>query len=176
MSTSKDLRVSRIFPEALVGVLVVAAAYVLVTQSSIPAFTSSLLIGTPTPTAVPTPTYAPSNGMIYLKLPMEGIASLESFGGITFSATGVPAQLIIVAKKSVTMESGSVIAQHVSEQFCVEVAAFLEKDGLWLAGYDEKNAKFVLVALKTSDLARYGEAAPDKVQLYLVPDLNCSDK
>lgn len=176
MNRLKDLWNSRIIPDLIVLMLILTVGYLWISQSSIPAATSSFINGPPTPTATATSTPAPPAGRIHLKLSTADIAQLEGFGGMAPPTAGIPAQLIVVVKKTASAENETVITQHVSERYCVEVSAFLDKADVRLpGGYDKTNATSVLLTLQISDLARYGVAVPDKVQMYLVPDPACME-
>ncbi len=139
----------------------------------IPPMVASIWEGTPTATPIPTNTPLPPAGKIYMKVPVEGIAQLDSFSNETFSGNPILAQMIVVVKETSATAGGSMVTRHRSERFCVEVGAFLDENGLRTTRYDQETAKHALLILKTEDLARYGEALPDQVQTYLVPDSAC---
>ncbi len=169
----KNLSLPYVWPEAIALMLVFIIGWGFLKQ--LPSYVTSAWNGTPTPTATPIGTPTPPAESIYLKVPTEEIAQLDSFSNETFSTGAVAAKMIVVVKETVTAVNGSAAIHYQSEQICVSVEAFLDKDNVRANGYDAKKVKYVLIILKTEDLARYGQMVPDKVQIYLVPDLTCGN-
>lgn len=162
--------------EGIVILLIVYVAVRWISLSALPAKTASLLaINSPTPTMTPLPTPLPPQGSIYLTFTVEEISQLESLSNETFEFVPVPARMVVVVKKTTSTQSGATITANQSEQFCVMVSAFLDENGLRLPKYEKKTAKKLIVILQVEDLARYGQALPDKVQIYLVPDPGCGN-
>lgn len=165
-----------IWPESIAFLIILLVAWGLLKLTPIPANTVSLLTKTPpASTLTPTPTPAPPAGAVYLTFTVEEIAQWESFSGDAFFEQGpVPSRMVVVAKQTTVTQDGGSVTVYNSEEFCVAVDAFLNKDGVRLPGYNSETAKKILVTLQVADLARYGAAFPEKVQFYLAPDPACS--
>jgi hypothetical protein len=123
-----------------------------------------------TPTPTPTATPAPPAGTIYIKIPAKDIEQLDSFSAEMISMGPVEAEMVLVVKQTVTDADGSTVVHYQSGIFCVTLIAFLDKNDGRLPGYDENKVRKVLIALKTGDLALYGQMDPDKHKIYLVPE------
>jgi hypothetical protein len=116
------------------------------------------------PTPLATPTILPD--WTYLRLPIEGISQLENFN-LTEPVDG---RLVVVYK-----EANETVVFYATEQFCVQVAAFLDENGENARiTLEKKTSKELLLLLRVDDLARYGKAMAGKSQILLAPDSSCS--
>ena len=161
---------TNIWPEVVLALILFFLGWSVLKQPSIPVYVKIVLTGSPTPTRTPNATSTLPSESVYLKIPVEKFAQLESFSTIPNVEM---VRMIMIAKENVTTASGSTVVSHKAEAMCVSRPAFL--DGAENANpYHKEETKNVLIIVKTEDLPFLGEVMADVEQIYFAPDSTCS--
>ena len=164
-----------IWPEVIIGILLVFLLWGVWVHSSLPSFISNALYGTPSPAPTMASTPTPRAGVIFLAINKDEIAQLESFSNETITDEGIPAKMVIARSSTKTAPNGETVTAYGSEEFYVTLSAFLAENDDRMEKYDSANVAKVLISLSIDDLSRYSETIPEKIQIYLVPDPNCTE-
>jgi hypothetical protein len=109
------------------------------------------------------PTLLP--GWAYVHIPVSQITQLGDF----VLDKPMDGQLVIVHSKADEPDM-----PYLSSQFCVQVVAFLNENGVAESVFEKEHSKQLVVALNAGDLGQYGVAMADPVSIYLVPNSTCN--